>query len=69
MVAVAGAFDATASTPPPSTTVPLPPGGGVFTVPGGGFEVRFTASPIVVTDPDGTSTSYIVGVDEDTEIA
>ena len=29
--------------------------------------MRFTAAPIVVTDPAGTSTSYLVGVEEDTE--
>ena len=35
--------------------------------PDGGFEVQFSAAPIVVTDPAGTSTSYLARVDEDTE--
>ena len=66
VAAGAGALDAGASTPPPSTTVPLAPGG-LLAVPGGGFEVRFSAAPVVLTDPDGTSRSYILGVEEDTE--
>jgi hypothetical protein len=66
VVLMVGAFDAAASAPPPSTTVPLPPSG-IFTLPGGGLEVRFTAAPVVINDPDGVSKSYLIGVEEDTE--
>ena len=65
VVLAISAAGATASTPP-SSTVPLSPGG-VMAGPDGGFEVQFSAAPIVITDPAGTSTSYLARVDEDTE--
>jgi len=67
-VAVVLAFTAAgaAASTPPSSTVPLSPGG-VMAGPDGGFEVQFSAAPIVITDPAGTSTSYLARVDEDTE--
>ena len=65
VVLAISAAGAAASTPP-SSTVPLSPGG-VMAGPDGGFEVQFSAAPIVITDPAGTSTSYLAGVDEDTE--
>ena len=38
-----------------------------FSPPDGAFSVQFARQPVVVTDPSGTSTSYLNGVDEDTE--
>ena len=65
-VVVFGGVDGAASTPASSTTVPLPPGE-AFPVPGSDAELRFSAPPVVVTDPDGTSPGYFAGVEEDTE--
>jgi hypothetical protein len=57
---------ATASTPPPTTNLTAT-SDGVFTDAAATFAIRFASPPTVVPDPGSTATSYVLGVDEDTE--
>ena len=61
-----GAPGATASTPPPTTTLTAT-SDRTFTDAGGTLSIGFTSAPVVIPDPGSTATSYVLGVEEDTE--
>jgi hypothetical protein len=63
---VVGTASATASTPPPTTSLLATPDG-TFTDAAATLSIGFNATPTVVPDPGSTATSYVLGVDEDTQ--